>query len=161
LSELSQTSQGDTERFLAIEDDLDQCSELFRVLHHRPLADRLMSALDWLEADVRGWQIHAACIMPSHIHIVMRNGIGRSGELEKDLAAVKNYTARVCNEELGRAGRFWAKESFDHWCRDEESVRRSVAYTLRNPVRANLVASVSDWPWNKIGAAYEEFAKEL
>jgi putative transposase len=161
LAELAESSLVDADRFLAIDKLLDSSPERCRVLHRAPLAERLLSALEWLESEKKGWVVHAVCIMPSHIHLVMRNGVGRSGELGKDLAAFKNFTARICNTELSRSGRFWAKESFDHWCRDEDSVRKAVAYTLRNPVRAGLVSSVDDWPWVKVGAEYADFAQGL
>ena len=148
-------------QFLSVEKLLDGAPQDRRVLDRPGLARQLMGASDWLCGASRGWRIYALCIMPSHIHMVMRNDIGRSGALEGDLASFKNYTARLCNTDLGRAGRFWAKESFDHWCRDEESVRRSVAYTILNPVRAGLVSRPKDWPWTRIGDEYAEFAEGL
>ena len=161
LAEIKARSHDEHSRFVSIDEVLHHCSERFRVLHHPPLSERLMAAVEWLEADRRGWVLHAACIMPTHIHIVMRNSAGRSGELERDLASFKNYTARICNKELRRKGRFWAKESFDHWCRDEDSVRRAVSYTLRNPARAHLVPNPTDWPLSIVGDQYAALAGAL
>ncbi len=41
---------------------------------------------------------------------------------------------------LGRSGRFWQDESYDHWVRDDEELERIVDYIAANPVKADLVA---------------------
>ena len=161
LSDINNNVKVASDRFLEFDQILDKDPESFRVLTRDSIADEIILALEWLESAERGWLIYAACVMPSHIHLVMHNKSGRSADLESDLSAFKNYTARICNSQLGRSGRFWAKESFDHWCRDGISVSRSVAYTLRNPVRAGLVSKVGDWPWNKVGPEFSEYAKML
>jgi REP element-mobilizing transposase RayT len=161
LAEINENIKIESARFVEIDQILDKQPESFRVLTYGSIAKEIVTSLAWLESDERGWIMYAACVMPSHIHLVMRNINGRSAALEKDISAFKNYTARICNVHLGRSGRFWAKESFDHWCRDGISVSRSVAYTLRNPVRAGLVTKVEDWPWYKVGGEFSDFAKML
>ena len=161
LASIAEKARDSSDQFLAIDNLLDNASASFRVLTQGTIAAEIMSTFSWLESSERGWILHAACIMPSHIHIVMRNLVGRSGELEKDISAFKNYTARICNSQLDRSGRFWARESFDHWCRDDISVCRSIAYTLRNPVRAGLVSKIEDWSWIKVGDEFVDYVKTL
>jgi len=104
--------------------------------------------LDWLEKQ-RGWQVYAATVLSNHVHLLLRNHEGRSGELLDDLGQYKNYVARHANGVLGRTGSFWAREGFDHWCRDEAKVVGVARYICANAVKAGLVKTWSDWPWTR------------
>jgi len=106
----------------------------------------VLANLDWLEKQ-RGWQVYAATVMSNHMHLLLRNNEGRSGELLKDIGQYKNYVARQVNQVLGRTGAFWAREAFDHWCRDEAKVIGVARYICVNPVKAGLVKEWTDWPW--------------
>jgi len=65
--------------------------------------------------------------------------------LAKILHSVKSYTANQANRLLGRSGRFWQDESYDHWVRNDTELARIVDYIAANPVRANLVEEPKDW----------------
>ena len=110
------------------------------------VADLVFGNLAWLD-DVRGWRIHAACVMPTHLHVLMRNTEGRNGELCTDLGLFKNYTAREANRVLGRKGAFWTPEDFDHWCRSDAKVTAATEYIRDNPVKAGLASSREEWKW--------------
>jgi REP element-mobilizing transposase RayT len=120
-----------------------------RCLENQDVGTFVFKNLSWLE-DQRGWKIYAACIMPNHMHIVLRNVEGRNHLLVEDIAQFKGFTARVCNRLLNRKGHFWARESFDHWCRNHEKTDAVMRYTIQNPVKAGLVEDWSDWPWSRI-----------
>jgi REP-associated tyrosine transposase len=62
--------------------------------------------------------------------------------------SLKLYTAREANKVLQRSGTFWEHESFDHYIRNEAEWKRTVKYVLENPVKAGLVRTWQDWPWN-------------
>lgn len=108
----------------------------------------VLANLDWLEKP-RGWQVYAVTVLSNHMHLLMRSGEGRSGELLADLGQYKSYVARQANEMLGRTGSFWAREGFDHWCRDEAKVIGVARYICENPVKAGLVKGWADWPWTR------------
>lgn len=67
--------------------------------------------------------------------------------LAKIMHSLKSYTANEANKILGRNGRFWQKESYDHWVRDDEELERIVNYIRANPVKANLCKCPQDWFW--------------
>jgi putative DNA methylase len=118
----------------------------------------------------------AYCIMVNHAHVLLLPiavapaseksvVIGRqSGEwfsdetadarspLAKIMHSLKSYTANRANEILGRSGRFWQSESYDHWVRDAGELYRIVEYIHQNPVRPRLVETPEDWKWS---TAYE------
>jgi hypothetical protein len=51
------------------------------------------------------------------------------------------------NKMLGRRGRLWQAESFDHVLRSSESLDAKMAYLLDNPVRLGLVREWAEYPW--------------
>ncbi len=67
---------------------------------------------------------------------------------ERIMHNLKSFTARTCNELLGRDGAFWQDESFDHCVRDEEELYRIIAYVENNPVKAGLVGEASEWAFS-------------
>jgi putative transposase len=117
-------------------------------LTRRGIPEILLANLDWLEQQC-GWQVYTATVLANHAHLLLRNNEGRSAELLKDLGQYKNYVARQVNQVLGRTGVFWAREGFDHWCRDEAKVISVARYICDNPVKAGLVKTWSDWPWTR------------
>jgi len=56
-----------------------------------------------------------------------------------DVAATwERISAHHINRIVGRKGRLWAKDSYDHIVRNEEELKRIDAYVRRNPEKANL-----------------------
>lgn len=115
--------------------------------------------------DGKEFRLDCFTIMPNHVHLqvkplLMKSG-GEQGSVRKgqsrlppfhSLASImksfKGYTARRCNELLGRSGEFWAHESYDHYVRDAEEWQRIRTYILNNPVKAGLVKDWRMWKWN-------------
>jgi putative transposase len=99
------------------------------------------------------YRLVAFCIMPNHLHLVivpLPKEDGRFHSLTEIMHSLKRYTARQANLLLGREGAFWQAESYDHVVRDEAEARRIIEYVLNNPVKAGLVQSWEDWPWNYV-----------
>ncbi len=93
------------------------------------------------------YTLHAACVMPNHVHAVLRP-LGTHA-LESILHSWKSFTAPKANRILGRVGHpFWQHESYDHWIRDDADFAHCVRYTEENPVKARLCARSADWPWS-------------
>ena len=61
--------------------------------------------------------------------------------------AIKGASARKINVLLGRSGAIWQEEFFDHVLRSSESYSQKWDYVKENPVRAGLVRSSDEWPW--------------
>ena len=144
-------------QFARIEAILDACAGNQKWLSNETIAAGVLDNLAWLE-DKRGWRLYAATVMPNHLHLLMRNVEGRSGQLLEDLAHYKSFTGQMANRALGRSGRFWAKEDFDHWCRTPDKVVSVARYICNNPVKAGLIQRWSDWPWTR---CHEDFRAEV
>ena len=83
----------------------------------------------------------AWCIMANHVHAVIRPMPGH--ELPAILHAWKSFTANGANKLLGRTGRFWHAEYYDHLVRDEKDLIHCVDYAFENASKSGL----QDWPW--------------
>ncbi len=91
--------------------------------------------------DERRYRLFAWCIMPNHVHVVVR--IFPDHHIPDVLHSWKSYTARQANRILSRRDSFWQREYFDHLLRDESEFERAVKYVLENPAKAGL----KDWEW--------------
>jgi REP element-mobilizing transposase RayT len=86
--------------------------------------------------------------MPNHVHLLIWPKISPSRLMQ----SLYGVTAKEANKVLGLTGEpFWQKESYDHWVRNDEELRRIRKYIENNPVRAGLVADARDYPWASAG----------
>ena len=67
--------------------------------------------------------------------------------LSKIMHSLKSYTANEANNVLSRDGRFWQRESYDHWVRDDVELARIAEYIANNAVSAKLAENAWDWPY--------------
>ena len=83
-------------------------------------------------------------VMPYHVHLFVRSGpefiLGRwIGMLKQTLAKGDNRSRKELQ--------MWQEGSFDHVLRNDESYAQKWDYVRHNPVRAGLVKSPEDWPY--------------
>jgi REP element-mobilizing transposase RayT len=79
-------------------------------------------------------------IMPDHVHLFVRGG--RDFTLSPWIGGLK----RAISVAL-RSQRLWQPGFFDHILRSEESYAEKWNYVRDNPVRAGLVETADDWPY--------------
>jgi REP element-mobilizing transposase RayT len=100
--------------------------------------------------DGEWFDVLAYCIMPNHAHVVLtpyENTETADCSITKIMHNIKRNSAKLANEALGRTGRFWQHESYDHFARDEAELERIVKYVIYNPAKAGLVDDWSKWKW--------------
>jgi REP element-mobilizing transposase RayT len=109
------------------------------------IAELVSGALHYFDGE--RYHLHAWCVMPNHIHAVVRP-IGAHA-LDAILHSWKSFTATEANRTLHRTGQpFWQRESFDHWIRDDVDSAHCCHYTEENPVKAGLCVTAAQWPWS-------------
>lgn len=87
-------------------------------------------------------------VMPDHLHWLLTLEAGTLGRL---MQKVKSRSAIAINARLHSAERLWQKGYHDHAVRAEEDLQSLARYVVANPLRANLVTSLSDYPlWDAI-----------
>jgi len=101
--------------------------------------------------DGQRYELLAWCVMPNHVHVVVR--IFQGEDLEKVLHSWKSFTAHEINKITGSCGTIWQKESYDHLVRDGDDLRNQVLYVLNNPRK---LSTSRDWPW--VDCAYGDLA---
>ncbi|MFZ9935438.1 MAG: (E)-4-hydroxy-3-methylbut-2-enyl-diphosphate synthase [Luteolibacter sp.] len=99
--------------------------------------------------DGQCYDLLAWCVMPNHVHVVVRTYTGV--DLEKVLHSWKSFTAHEINKLSGHSSQVWQKESYDHLVRDGDDLRNQVLYVLNNPRKLS-----ADWPW--VGCVYDDIA---
>lgn len=75
-------------------------------------------------------------VMPNHVHILL--GLTDDGDILPVCRSWKQFSATRINRALGRRGRFWQEESFDHVVRSPAQFERLRQYIEGNPRAANL-----------------------
>ena len=83
-------------------------------------------------------------IMPDHVHLFVRGG--HDFRLSPWIGGLKQALAKAGALSLAK-GRIWEEGFFDHVLRSNESYSQKWSYVRKNPVRAGLVKSVTDWPY--------------
>jgi len=121
-----------------IEQYLDKGSGACK-LRNPALAKVVSEAL--LHFNERRYRLFAWCVMPNHVHVVVRLFPGYS--LAAVLHSWKSYTAKRATDVIGIAGGIWQREYYDHLLRSEAEFERAVRYVVENPVKAGL----RNWPW--------------
>lgn len=93
--------------------------------------------------------ILAWCLMPSHVHLILRpeNGEG----LRKALAGAHRRYAGLIHARRNSTGSFW-QGRYAAVAMDEDHLRAAYRYVALNPVRARLVKHAEDWPWSSARA---------
>ena len=104
---------------------------------------------EWQEARGRhGWAIGRYVILPDHVHFFCAPELD-ARPLSIFVGSWKQWTSKAITRTatLALAPPIWQEEFFDHAFRSSESYSEKWNYVRENPVRAHLVASAGDWPW--------------
>jgi REP element-mobilizing transposase RayT len=82
--------------------------------------------------DLDRYELDEFCTMPIHVHVLVRPKSGWT--LERIVHSWKSYSAKEINRFLGRHGRLWHREYFDHIVRHEVQLESIRSYIRRNPL---------------------------
>jgi REP element-mobilizing transposase RayT len=95
--------------------------------------------------------LRVAVVMPDHVRLIFTPLIDYARmemwSLTGIMDAIKGASAHKVNAALGRKGKVWQTESFDHVLRSSEGLDAKIQYVLENPVRRKLVQRWSEYPW--------------
>ena len=75
-------------------------------------------------------------VMPNHVHLLA--SFADPEVMQKQCTSWLHYTAFEINKRLGRSGKFWQQEPFDHLVRSIEQYEYLRRYIADNPKKANL-----------------------
>ncbi len=97
-----------------------------------------------VEAENHGIAVGRYVILPDHVHLFVRGHqsfvLGRwVGGLKRRMSLRLKPTAR--------SGKVWQTGFFDHLMRSKDSYSEKWDYVRMNPVRAELVSTAREWPF--------------
>ena len=110
-------------------------------------------------SDKHPFEIIAVCLLPEHLHCVLKlpegdNDYSLRWQLIKK-AFTRNYLSEGGVEYAQSASRVrkrergvWQRRFWEHQIRDETDLQNHVDYIHYNPVKHGLVGDVEDWPWS-------------
>lgn len=94
------------------------------------------------------YKVVSFCIMPNHVHMLLDTSIQMNDDsIDKPdgyvdvsswMQLIKGGSSYEINKLLGRKGRLWSQESFDHWIRNEAYLHKTIQYITMNPKQASL-----------------------
>ena len=91
------------------------------------------------------WTILAFCLMPNHLHLLVRLG---EPSLSAGMQRQQGLYARRFNERYGLTGHVFQARFHGTHDADEAHLLQTVRYVVQNPVTAGLCDSPEDWPWS-------------
>ena len=77
-------------------------------------------------------------VMPNHVHLLAT--FPDAAAMLAQCKAWKHFTAAQINHQVGRSGRFWQQDAFDHLVRHTAQFVRLRKYIAENPAQAQLQA---------------------
>jgi REP element-mobilizing transposase RayT len=96
--------------------------------------------------DRQRYTLHAWCVMPNHVHTLFTPlNIFRMSSIVRSW---KSFTGHECNKVLKRTGKFWEREPFDRYIRNQRHFQNALAYIENNPVKAGLCEEAKNWRWS-------------
>jgi REP element-mobilizing transposase RayT len=107
------------------------------------------SVVETIEYDHgRKYHLFLAVVMDDHVHLLLRP-LKKADDTYWDLAdilkAIKGISARKINLSMGRSGKVWQHESYDHMVRDKDDYEIKANYILDNPLRKGLARGYGEY----------------
>ncbi len=114
-------------------DHLDACHGAC-VLRRPELAEIVAGSLRHFDGD--RYELTDFVVMPNHVHLLV--AFPTEEAMLAQCESWKHYTAKRINRLLGRSGRFWQQDGFDHLVRSAEQFEALREYLASNPQRSRL-----------------------
>jgi REP element-mobilizing transposase RayT len=89
-----------------------------------------------LKFDGERYELTDFVVMPNHIHLLA--AFADESAMLKQCEGWKHYQAVRINRAIGRSGRFWQQDGFDHLVRSVEQFEALRRYVALNPTEARL-----------------------
>lgn len=76
------------------------------------------------------------CVMPNHVHVLVKPFSKIS--LPDIVHSWKSYTANKANKFLERSGKFWMRDYYDRFIRNDNHFEATINYIRNNPKKIGL-----------------------
>lgn len=96
-----------------------------------------------------GFDLYHYCIMPNHFHLLIK--ISKAEELPLLMKGICQSYANYYRKAYGHIGYLFQNRYKSILIEDDSYLLECARYIERNPVRANIVEKVSEYPWSSYG----------
>jgi putative transposase len=96
------------------------------------------------------WEVFAYCLMPNHVHLVIRT---REANLAAGMQRLHGVYAQCFNQRYGLDGHLFGGRYKSKLIASEGHAFATGRYVVLNPVRAGLCAHPAEWRWSSYRAA--------
>jgi len=108
-----------------------------------PVVDLVLAQIS-RAAREQQFAVIAYCFMPDHVHLLV-HGESEASECRRFIKLSKQYSGYYYSKAF--QGVLWQRYGFERTLRKEEQTLTVARYILSNPIRANLVKKVEDYPF--------------
>ncbi len=138
--------------FAKFDDFINKLDSSKNYLSNKECANIVVKKLQQFDSST--YKLLAYCIMPNHVHILIDTNIQKKYitkisdnyiHIGKIMQKIKGASAREINILLKKKGKFWLRDYYDHYVRNEKELTNIVNYIKLNPVKAGLVKNWKDW----------------
>lgn len=91
------------------------------------------------------WRCHAYCLMDNHYHIVLETA---DENLSKGMRQLNGVYTQHYNRKYDRVGHVFQGRFKGILVERDEYLLELTRYVVLNPIRANMVKNIKDWPWS-------------
>ena len=98
------------------------------------------------------WKCLAYCLMDNHVHLVVETP---RGNLAAGMQWLHSSYAQAFNCRHSRSGHLFQGRYAAVPVRSDAQLLSTVAYVVRNPVKAGLCGTPDEWPWSSHAAFVE------
>ncbi|MDO8489105.1 MAG: transposase [Candidatus Omnitrophota bacterium] len=121
---------------------------------HKGIAKVIINEIDFRTTCSQEVVVFTYCIMPDHLHLLLKLGEKYGKTLQNWISAFKRYTTRQVGEGFG-VRTLWQKNFYEHVVRKDETLEKIAEYIVHNPVRKGLVDDWQKYPYSRIN--FEDF----
>jgi putative transposase len=92
-----------------------------------------------------GWDMHTACLMTNHYHLVMETAVER---MSRGMQWLNGAYGQLFNKRWARTGHLFGERFYSKPIEDEDHLVETCRYVILNPVRVGLCERPDQWPWS-------------
>ena len=113
------------------------------------IAEYIAKEIDYRSRVADEVTMFAYCIMPDHVHLLLKLNEGYGKSLPNWVAAFKKYNSRILTMMLDIKP-LWQANYYEHIVRRNESLKNIAEYIANNPVRKNFVTQWQNYQFSRI-----------
>ncbi|OGS22139.1 MAG: hypothetical protein A2252_04650 [Elusimicrobia bacterium RIFOXYA2_FULL_39_19] len=119
------------------------------VFANSEIANCLVNEIDFRFTKLKEITVFAYCIMPDHLHLLLKLNEGYGKTLQGWVAAFKRHTTKTILQNAF-VKPLWQTNYYEHIVRKDESLNKIAEYIVNNPVRKGMVSIWEDYAFSKI-----------